>query len=59
MPGGVVLTVPGGLLYTAGAIVRYETPGLYSVFGYHEVWHAFIVVASLCHFSMVLLLVTG
>jgi hemolysin III len=57
----LVLTVVGGLLYTAGAIVfatKRPDPSP-SVFGYHEVWHAFIVVASLCHFSMVLLLVTG
>jgi hemolysin III len=55
------LTLLGGLLYTAGAIVfatKRPDPSP-SVFGYHEVWHAFIVVASLCHFSMVLLLVSG
>jgi predicted membrane channel-forming protein YqfA (hemolysin III family) len=27
------------------------------VFGYHEVWHSFVVGASACHFTLVLLLV--
>jgi hemolysin III len=57
----LVLTVVGGLLYTAGAIVfatKRPDPSP-SVFGYHEVWHAFIVAAAMCHFSMVLLLVSG
>jgi len=25
------------------------------VFGYHEVWHAFIVAAAACHWAMILL----
>jgi hemolysin III len=30
-----------------------------AVFGYHEVWHTFVVGANLCHFLLVLLLVRG
>lgn len=57
----LALTVVGGLLYTAGAIVfatKHPNPSP-AVFGYHEVWHAFIVAAAVCHFSMLFLLVTG
>jgi predicted membrane channel-forming protein YqfA (hemolysin III family) len=28
------------------------------VFGYHEVWHTFVVGASACHFALVVLLVS-
>jgi len=57
----LALSIVGGLLYTAGAIVfatKRPDPAP-TVFGYHEIWHAFIVAAAVCHFSMVLLLVTG
>jgi hemolysin III len=55
----LVLTVAGGLLYTAGAIVfalRRPDPSP-AVFGYHEVWHAFMVAAAACHSAMIALLV--
>lgn len=55
----LVLTVVGGLLYTAGAIVfalRRPDPAP-AVFGYHEVWHAFMVAAAACHFAMISILV--
>jgi hemolysin III len=52
------LMVAGGLLYTAGAIVfasRRPDPRP-SSFGYHEIWHAFMVAAAACHYAMILLL---
>jgi hemolysin III len=53
------LLVTGGLLYTIGAIVlvRKRPDPHPTVFGYHEVWHAFVVGANACHFLLVLLLV--
>ncbi|HEX5901653.1 MAG TPA: hemolysin III family protein [Actinomycetota bacterium] len=51
------LLVAGGLLYTAGAIVfasRRPDPRP-STFGYHEIWHAFMVAAAACHYVMILL----
>lgn len=48
----LVLIAAGGLLYTVGAIVyalRSPDP-LPSVFGYHEIFHALVVGASICHF---------
>ena len=54
----VVLMVTGGLLYTAGAIVfatKRPDPAP-STFGYHEIWHAFMVAAACCHYAMILLI---
>jgi hemolysin III len=53
-----VLMVTGGLLYTAGAIVfatKRPDPAP-STFGYHEIWHAFMVAAACCHYAMILLI---
>jgi len=58
-PSALVLTIVGGLLYTAGAIIfaiRRPDPAP-AVFGYHEVWHAFMVAAAACHFGMVAIVV--
>jgi hemolysin III len=53
------LVVVGGLLYTGGAIVflRKRPDPRPASFGYHEVWHSFVVAGSLCHYIAVLLLV--
>jgi len=54
---GLTLLIAGGALYTLGAIVfarRRPDPNP-AVFGYHEVWHAFIVAAAACHWAMILL----
>ncbi len=48
----LALIVTGGVLYTVGSIVlasRRPDPDP-RVFGYHEVWHAFVVAAGLCHY---------
>jgi hemolysin III len=53
-----VLMIAGGVLYTLGAIVlalRRPDPAP-AVFGYHEVWHAFMVAAVACHYGMILLI---
>ena len=57
----LALTVVGGLLYTVGAIVfavRRPDPSP-AVFGYHEVWHAFMAAAAACHFAMISIVVLG
>ena len=54
----LVLLLAGGLLYTIGAIVfatRRPDPSP-TTFGYHEVWHSFMVAAAACHYAMILLL---
>ena len=53
--GQLALIVTGGVLYTVGAIVlaaRKPDPDP-KVFGYHEVWHAFVVAAGLCHYAAI------
>jgi hemolysin III len=58
-PVATALLASGGVLYTTGAIVlatRRPDPSP-AVFGYHEVWHAMVVGASLCHFAAVFLVV--
>ncbi|HEX7588932.1 MAG TPA: hemolysin III family protein [Anaerolineae bacterium] len=55
-PGALVLLVLGGLAFTIGAIVYITkrldfVPG---VFGFHEVWHIFVIVGCLFHFVLML-----
>jgi hemolysin III len=53
---GIALLAAGGIAYTIGAIVyatRWPDPSP-RVFGYHEVFHALVVVAALLHFVVVL-----
>jgi hemolysin III len=57
--GELVLIVGGGVLYTVGAVflaTRWPDP-FPRVFGYHEVWHALVVAAVICHFVAIASLV--
>ena len=54
-PGGTLLVAVGGLLYTAGAVVyaiQRPNPSP-AVFGYHEVFHLFVIAAAIAHFSAI------
>jgi hemolysin III len=53
--GAVALLGAGGLLYTAGAVVyaRQRPDPVPHAFGYHEVFHAFVVAAAAAHFGAV------
>ena len=55
----LALLVIGGMLYTVGAVVlaRKRPDPRPTIFGYHEVWHAFVVGAATCHYALVLQLV--
>lgn len=55
------LTVVGGALYTLGALIYLlQRPNpLPRIFGYHEVFHAFVIAAATCHFLAVWPLVTA
>jgi hemolysin III len=53
--GGISLLGAGGVAYTVGALVyatRFPDPNP-RVFGYHEVFHALVIAAAVCHFSAV------
>lgn len=55
----VLLIVLGGILYTAGAFclhARRPNPAP-TLFGYHEVFHAFVVAAAGCHYAAISLVV--
>ncbi|MEM8922910.1 MAG: hemolysin III family protein [Actinomycetota bacterium] len=55
----IALMAVGGVLYSIGALVflfRFPDPQP-EVFGYHEVWHFFTVLAGASHFAMVALIV--
>lgn len=52
---GASLVIAGGVLYTAGAIVyatQRPNPNP-AIFGYHEVFHLFVIAAAVAHFSAV------
>jgi hemolysin III len=53
--GGTLLVAAGGLLYTVGAVVyatQRPNPNP-RVFGYHEVFHALVILAAAAHFAAV------
>ena len=54
--GGLVWLAAGGLCYSVGAVVYgLKKPDFYPrVFGYHELWHLFVLAGSFCHFMMML-----
>ncbi len=50
--GGVAWFLGGGLAYSVGAVVyglKRPDP-LPGVFGFHELWHLFVLAGSACHF---------
>lgn len=53
--GGVVLLVLGGVLYTIGAVIYGLKPEAlkFKNLGFHEIFHIFILLGSLCHFFAV------
>lgn len=55
------LLIVGGLLYIVGAVIyatRRPDP-LPRIFGYHEVFHALTIVASVCHFIAIRQVIVG
>jgi hemolysin III len=54
-PLSVVGLGAGGLMYTAGAIVyaRGRPDPRPAVFGYHEIFHAFVIAAAAVHFAVI------
>jgi hemolysin III len=57
----LTLIVTGGIIYTAGSIVLAvgRPDPAPAVFGYHEVWHSCTVLASVCHFVAVALVIVA
>ncbi len=53
---GLILLVVGGISYTVGAIIYiFKWPNFFRRwFGFHELFHIFVLIGSLAHFLMVL-----
>ncbi len=52
---GVGLLFAGGAIYTLGAILyalKWPEP-FPGIFGHHEVFHALVIVAAICHFTLI------
>ena len=58
-PLQIALVLGGGVAYTVGfPVLLLKRPNPWPrVFGYHEVWHSFTVLAAVLHFGAVALLV--
>jgi hemolysin III len=54
-PAGMALLVSGGILYTIGGVIYGFKPEFMKSkhLGYHEIFHIFILLGSLAHFSSV------
>ncbi len=54
--GGMAWILAGGLVYSVGALIyglKRPDP-LPGVFGFHELWHLFVLAGSACHFWAIL-----
>jgi hemolysin III len=56
---GLALVAIGGIIYTIGFIIYFrERPDPWpGVFGHHEIWHVFVLMANVCHFLFMLLFI--
>jgi hemolysin III len=56
---GVLLIAGGGLLYTIGAIVHaaHKPDPWPETFGYHEIFHVFVILAAVLHYCAIAFLV--
>jgi hemolysin III len=55
--GAIIWLAAGGIIFTLGAVVYITktmdfVPG---VFGFHEIWHIFVILGALAHFIMIAL----
>ncbi|MBI3111664.1 MAG: hemolysin III family protein [Ignavibacteriales bacterium] len=55
-PGGILWLSIGGMSYTVGAIIyAIKKPNILpGVFGFHELWHLFVMAGSFSHFWVML-----
>ena len=53
--GALAWLLAGGLLFSLGALVYiFKRPNFFpGVFGFHEVWHIFVILGCLAHFILV------
>jgi hemolysin III len=52
---GFLLLLGGGVIYSIGGVIyTIKKPNLFKNFGYHELWHIFVLGGSICHFLALL-----
>jgi hemolysin III len=56
-PGAIVWLLAGGLFFTGGAVVyTLKKPNPFpGVFGFHEIWHIFVILGAFSHFALMLM----
>ena len=48
---GFILLVAGGVMYTIGGVIyAIKKPNFCNEFGFHEFFHIFVILGSLCHY---------
>ncbi len=54
-PGALTLLLLGGVLFTFGAIIYVlKRPNFFpGVFGFHEIWHIFVILGALSHYILI------
>lgn len=54
-PGGLLWLLLGGIFYSVGAIFyAMKWPGRdHPIFGFHEIFHFFVLAGSICHYFMI------
>ncbi len=58
---GIAILLAGGAVFTVGALIvggQRPNPNP-DVFGYHEIWHVFVIVGTAIHFVLFALILTG
>jgi hemolysin III len=57
--GGILLLILGGVLYTIGAVIYAVKPKFleFKYFGFHEIFHIFILLGTLTHFLSIFMYV--
>ncbi|MGL4362602.1 MAG: PAQR family membrane homeostasis protein TrhA [Cellulosilyticaceae bacterium] len=49
--GGFSFLVAGGIMYTIGGVIYgLKKPNISKTFGFHELFHIFVMLGSLCHY---------
>jgi hemolysin III len=58
-PGALWALLLGGVFFTLGAVIYVaRKPNFWpGAFGFHEVWHVFVILGCLCHFALMALYV--
>lgn len=53
--GAIIFIALGGIMYSIGAVIyAIKKPNVSARFGFHEIFHLFVLAGSLCHFIAVI-----